>query len=317
MDPITAALDACRFAELEAGCAHMAPPWGVHLPRDVWPVILYTSQGAPSHVSVRGRHDRQVMRHNSACLVLRGVEHVVQDAQLSTPQPPHVALHGAETVYSFRSLYQEQLPAPGVTSSFYLGMTPTLGSHTQLLDALPDVLVVDFDEMPGWLSHAQQTIRDELTWQRPGFRSVATRHAELAVIGLLRHYIAAHPEAVPRWALLGSQSRVAEALKAFHRDIARPWTLELLADAAGTSRTRLIAAAQQELGEGLFGYMTRHRMGEAARLLRETPFPIGRISRQVGYRSEAALSIAFKRQHGVQPREYRSSRLPALGPALP
>lgn len=309
MDPITAAFDGCRFTEIEAGCAQMAPPWGVHMPRGAWPVILYTSQGAACNVSVNGRNERHLMRRNSACLMLRGVEHVVQDTQLSTPQPPLVALHESETVYSFRSLYQEQVPAANVTSSFYLGVTPAHGSHTQLFDALPDVLVIDFDEMPGWLLQAQQAIRDELTWQRAGFRSVATRHAELAVIGLLRHYIASHPDAVPRWALLGSQSRVAEALRAFHQDIARPWTLDLLADAAGTSRTRLIAAARQELGEGLFSYMTRHRMSEAARLLRETSFPIGKISRQVGYQSEAALSIAFKRNHGMQPRAYRSCRL--------
>lgn len=50
-------------------------------------------------------------------------------------------------------------------------------------------------------------------------------------------------------------------------------------------------------------YMAFHA---AARLLQETSLPIGRISRQVGYRSEAAFSIAFKRNRGVQPREARS-----------
>jgi AraC-like DNA-binding protein len=55
-------------------------------------------------------------------------------------------------------------------------------------------------------------------------------------------------------------------------------------------------------------------MHKAARLLQETSLPIGRISRQVGYRSEAAFSIAFKRNRGVQPREARSIQRAASSP---
>ena len=95
-------------------------------------------------------------------------------------------------------------------------------------------------------------------------------------------------------------------LREFHRDISRPWTLEMLASAAGTSRSRLIAAAQRELGTGIFNYMTRIRMQEAARLLVDTSMSVGRIAWQVGYQSEAAFSIAFKRYSGEQPRQFRA-----------
>ena len=87
---------------------------------------------------------------------------------------------------------------------------------------------------------------------------------------------------------------MALALREFHRDISRPWTLDMLASAAGTSRSRLIAAAQRELGAGIF--TTRIRMQEASRLLTDTSMAVGRIAWQVGYQSEAAFSIAFKRQ---------------------
>jgi hypothetical protein len=99
-----------------------------------------------------------------------------------------------------------------------------------------------------WLVQAQASIRDELLSQRPGFRSVSPRHADLAVIGLGCNYMASHAEAVPRWASLPVGSRVAAALRAFHGDIARPWTLDLLADAAATSRSRLIAARTDGAG---------------------------------------------------------------------
>ena len=71
---------------------------------------------------------------------------------------------------------------------------------------------------------------------------------------------------------------MALALREFHRDISRPWTLDMLASAAGTSRSRLIAAAQRELGAGIFHYMTRIRMQEASRLLTDTSMAVGRIA---------------------------------------
>ena len=97
---------------------------------------------------------------------------------------------------------------------------------------------------------------------------------------------------------------MALALREFHRDISRPWTLDMLASAAGTSRSRLIAAAR-ELGAGIFHYMTRIRMQEASRLLTDTSMAVGRIAWQVGYQSEAAFSIAFKRYSGEPPRRFR------------
>ena len=93
---------------------------------------------------------------------------------------------------------------------------------------------------------------------------------------------------------------MALALREFHRDISRPWTLDMLASAAGTSRSRLIAAAARA-GRGIFHYMTRIRMQEASRLLTDTSMAVGRIAWQVGYQSEAAFSIAFKRQRRAAP----------------
>ena len=178
-------------------------------------------------------------------------------------------------------------------------------ARAPLFDALPDVLQLDFDELPAWLCRATEAIRDELTLRRPGFRSVALRQAELIVIQLIRHYIAAHTPRLPAWISLPEDSRVALALREFHRDISRPWTLDMLASAAGTSRSRLIAAAQRELGAGIFHYMTRIRMQEASRLLTDTSMAVGRIAWQVGYQSEAAFSIAFKRYSGEPPRRFR------------
>ncbi len=308
MDPITAALDTCRFAEIEAGEAKSSSPWAVHMPGGVWPVTLYVFTGATCNLFMSGSGQRNAMHDKSVCLILRGQEHIVQDALLSHPNQP-VNLRNPENLDRFQTLAFGESPDRGVTSTFFVGMAPGKGVSTSLFDALPDVLLLNFDELPTWLCRATDAIRDELTCQRPGFRSVAVRQAELIVIDIIRHYIASHTPRLPAWVSLPDDSRVATALREFHRDISRPWTLETLASAAGTSRSRLIAASQHELGEGLFSYITRFRMQEAARLLAETSQSVGRIAWQVGYQSEAAFSIAFKRQNGVQPRQFRSAEL--------
>jgi AraC-like DNA-binding protein len=304
MDPLTAALDTCRFAEMEAGEAHSSTPWAVHMPGGVWPVTLYVFTGAPCNLSMAGLGERNELRDSSVCLILRGQEHIVQDALLTQPNQP-VDLRNPANVDRFQILAFGESPDRGVTSTFFVGMAPAQGANASLFDALPDALILNFDELPVWLCRATDAIRDELTLRRPGFRSVAVRQAELIVIDVIRHYIASHAPLMPVWMSLPNGSRVATALREFHRDISRRWTLEMLASVGSTSRSRLIAAAQRELGEGIFSYITRFRMQEAARLLRETSLPVSRIAWQVGYQSEAAFSIAFKRYQGVQPRQFR------------
>ncbi|WP_420211629.1 AraC family transcriptional regulator [Burkholderia aenigmatica] len=309
MDPITAALDTCRFTEIEAGHAQSSSPWAVRMPGDVWPVTLYVFTGAACSLFMTQSGQRNALHDKSVCLILRAREHIVQDALFTRPNQP-VDLRNPANVDRFQTIAFGESPDKGVTSTFFLGMAPAKGVSPSLFDALPDVLLLNFDELPVWLCRATDAIRDELTWQRPGFRSVATRQAELIVIDVIRHYIASHTRQLPTWVSLPDHSRVATALREFHRDISRPWTLEMLAGVAGTSRSRLIAAAQHELGEGLFRYVTRFRMQEASRLLTGTSLSVGKIAWQVGYQSEAAFSIAFKRYSGVQPRQFRGGATP-------
>ncbi|NHV24865.1 AraC family transcriptional regulator [Burkholderia sp. D-99] len=304
MDPITAALDTCRFAEIEAGEAQSSSPWAVHMPEGIWPVTLYVFTGATCNLLMTESGERNALRDKSVCLILRAREHIVQDSLFTRPNQP-VDLRNPAKIDRFQSIAFGESPDTGVTSTFFVGMAPAKSVSAAIFDALPDVLLLNFDQLPVWLCRAIEAIRDELTFQRPGFRSVAVRQAELVVINVIRHYVASNMPLLPAWISLSGHSRVAAALREFHRDISRPWTLETLASLAGTSRSRLIAAAQRELGEGIFSYITRIRMQEAERLLVETPQPVGRIAGRVGYQSEAAFSIAFKRFNGMQPRQFR------------
>ena len=52
------------------------------------------------------------------------------------------------------------------------------------------------------------------------------------------------------------------------------------------------------------GYLTQLRMLFAAERLRRTEAPVARIAEEVGYASESAFSVAFKRTMGHAPRRH-------------
>ena len=148
-------------------------------------------------------------------------------------------------------------------------------------------------------------LQDELLAQRPGRHSTAARLGELLIIEAVRSYVAENGESVPAWLRPTRDARLKRALGLLHGNLSRSWTLDDLAELAGTSRSRLSACAQEELGEGIFQYLQRWRMFEARRLLRETAFEIGKIGRLVGYNSQTAFITAFGRDTGLTPNRYR------------
>jgi AraC-like DNA-binding protein len=86
-----------------------------------------------------------------------------------------------------------------------------------------------------------------------------------------------------------------------------PWTVAALAADAGASRAALARRFTELVGEPPMTFLTGWRLDLAADLLREPDATIGSVARQVGYGSPFALSTAFKRVHGISPREYRTA----------
>lgn len=100
-------------------------------------------------------------------------------------------------------------------------------------------------------------------------------------------------------------NRVAEAI---HLHLDQNWKVEELADIAGMSRTSFSLRFTEITGLSPLAYLTRWRMIKAAQLLRGTSATLSEVASQVGYGSDTALSIAFKREMGTAPGRYRARR---------
>ena len=84
-----------------------------------------------------------------------------------------------------------------------------------------------------------------------------------------------------------------------------PITLEEVCEATGFSVSYFSVLFKKETGEGFAKYLTRVRMDEAKRLLRETNLPVAEICERVGYSDRKHFTHTFHKMAGLNPAEYR------------
>jgi AraC-like DNA-binding protein len=75
--------------------------------------------------------------------------------------------------------------------------------------------------------------------------------------------------------------------------------LQALAEEVGCSRAVSAQRFSALVGQGAISYLTAWRMHVAVGLLLDGSDNIGTVASRVGYESEAAFSIAFKRWAGI------------------
>lgn len=184
--------------------------------------------------------------------------------------------------------------------------TVDAGVADPVLAVLPPAIVIRADGATDhWLPLGLELLLAETVRPpRPGSRVMVSRILDLLFIHALRTWAASgHTE--PGWLTAAMDVELAPVLSAVHQDPGADWSIDELARLASMSRSAFADRFVRLLGHPPATYVRGRRMHRAAHLLTETDLPIRRIANQVGYRSEAAFSRAFRRQHGVAPRGWR------------
>ncbi|MFC0508794.1 AraC family transcriptional regulator [Micromonospora costi] len=180
-----------------------------------------------------------------------------------------------------------------------------------LLDALPPVVHVPAaTPEAATVRWAVGEIDTELRAASPGGTLVAEHLAMVMLIRILRLHLARTGGA--GWLAGLADPVVAPALRAMHAHPAQPWTVAELARVAAVSRSTLAARFREVVGRGPLEYLTGWRIELAADRIRRSDETLASVARAVGYGSESALSVAFKRTTGLSPRAYRG-RADAVG----
>jgi AraC-like DNA-binding protein len=185
------------------------------------------------------------------------------------------------------------------------------------LSGLPPILKINVrDTRAGsWIESAIRHGVSEFESQRPGRLAVLSKLAESLFMETLCRYMEALPPERTGWLAAARDAKVGQALAHLHRDPARAWTLQDLAEASGMSRTVLAERFTHLMDEPPLAYLGRWRLQLGARLLLTTNRNVQQLAYEVGYESEAAFNRAFKRTFGVPPARYRRERNPAQVPA--
>lgn len=147
-------------------------------------------------------------------------------------------------------------------------------------------------------------IAHETGTPRPGADAVVNRLAEVLFIQILRAHIA---RAGARSGILAAiaDKKIGDALAHLHNAPEKPWSVASLGMKVAMSRSAFAARFARLVGQTPMEYLALRRMERARELLRIGGANTAAVAEQVGYRSEAVFSKAFKKIVGTGPGAFR------------
>jgi AraC-like DNA-binding protein len=147
-----------------------------------------------------------------------------------------------------------------------------------------------------------QMVGEEYEERKPGSDYLLSRLIEMLLVEAMRWTSAVD---APPGLLRGlGDDRLAKALTRMHADIAHPWTVAELADAAALSRSTFFERFTRAVGVAPMEYLVAWRMEIAKRLLEQGDLTVAEVAARVGYGSTSTFSVAFSRCVGEPPRRY-------------
>ena len=195
-------------------------------------------------------------------------------------------------------------PDVRLLGGWFLFDSPDTGLLVSLLPSLVHVRGVER------LSTLVRLVGEEAGERRAGRELVLTRLVEVLLIEALR---ATPGEDAPPGLLRGlADARLAPAIRQMHGQLARSWTVALLARTSGVSRSAFFERFTRTVGMPPLEYLLAWRMAVAKDLLRRDDLGIADVAERVGYGSASTFSTAFRRNVGRSPGRYaRENRQPS------
>jgi AraC-like DNA-binding protein len=172
-----------------------------------------------------------------------------------------------------------------------------------MISLLPSLIHIrETDSAATRLVGTIKLLSDEALHDRAGRDLIVERLAEVMLVEALRERSAEMTASGQPGLLQGlSDSKLLRAFRAFHANIARHWTVDALADAAGLSRSAFSQRFSLQVGMPPKAYATEWRMAVAKRMLQANDTPFEKIAAAIGYESASAFSTAFRRHTGKSP----------------
>lgn len=297
MDPLSDALSLLKPRTVGAGGFDMGGDWSIKFPEHEG-IKCYAVVAGQCRLVVDGVPDHAMLVGGDAILLGQG-------------KPFRLASDLDMTSVDYASLPRTGGVATGSGGGdcFIVGGHFTLeGVHADMLmGALPPVVHLRDDSDRTALRWSLERMRQELNERQPGASLIAQHLAHMILVQALRLHLASGLEDAG-WLFALADRQIGAALGAVHADPGGRWTLQLLAEHAGMSRSGFALRFKKLVGVAPMEYVTRWRMVTAGDRLATTGDPVSVVARSLGYDSESAFSNAFRRTMGCSPRRYVRDR---------
>jgi AraC-like DNA-binding protein len=180
------------------------------------------------------------------------------------------------------------------------------GQMNPLLSALPDVIVIPFEEAPNLIPVIEVLFRESgqaSSGQQSSGQQYLMDKLSDALMALIFRHLIEHQKIDKGVFSALAHPRLAPVVTAIHRLPARHLSVAEMASLAAMSRTQFIEAFKREVGETPGDYVQKWRISVAQSLLLQSK-PINWVSDEVGYSSYSGFSRAFQHVSGVSPRQW-------------
>lgn len=180
-------------------------------------------------------------------------------------------------------------------------------SEALLTDLLPSLVHIPGSDTSSPRIRTLMSMNEaESSHPGPGSEFIVARLMELILVEILRGNSFSAPQHAGLIAGL-KDPKMARALSAIHRDVARDWTVASLARLCGISRSGFATRFRATVGMAPVEYLQHWRMALAKDALRLGARGIGEIGLSIGFQSPSAFSTAFTRVVGLSPRRFAAS----------
>lgn len=312
MDEIGGLLDGPRARGAFLLRMVMEPPWSLRIQDEVPLAVVAVTRGEAWMRYDDGRIVQ--LRRGDLAITVGAQEYGIADmagrspeviigpgGTCTTPAGEHVP---TTTFFGVRTWGNSPSGSTEVLVGNYLSSS-TLGAR--LLAGLPSLIVLP---EYGFDSPVLAMLAQEISKDRPGQEVVLDRLLDLLLVAALRSWFDRPDAQTPGWYAASADPVVGPVLRAMQAEPATNWTVASLAERARVSRAGLARRFTELVGQPPMTFLAGWRLAVAADLLRDTDATLDTVARRVGYGSGFALSTAFKRVHGISPREHRAARAP-------
>jgi AraC family transcriptional activator of mtrCDE len=274
--------------------ARLALPWGMQIEPSEQVVLHVVAEG--SCWVKAAASPAQQLRQGDLVVLPHGDGHELADAPGTRTLPLEVLL-------------ARPAPRPAAPATTLVCGTYALDGQIArpMLRALPKAVVFTASRIRAnpALASVLSLLTSEIECPAPGGDLLVRHLFDTLFVYVFRAWMIQAPVATSSWLTALRDAAVSKSLAQMHAAPAKDWSVQALARVAGLSRAAFARRFAAAVGEPPLAYLTRWRMGLAARMLVEGDASIAQVATRVGYESEFAFSRAFKRTRGTAPSAFR------------